>query len=190
MWNAGILVRRLLGRISIFNLDVNILFVCRTGIIIAVSNPINLPSKGPLESIISSIRLSPYHPNYQLAVGYMVQGTVTNASNLTWNAIISGSPYFVGKYISVTHYEDSNAADKQYVNVKIENDSTDFFIGFNLRAGINNNTREAFDKVTVHTQGVAFSRSELLAKLIAKGQDYTISNYTSGGLIGLSRLTK
>jgi hypothetical protein len=110
----------------------------------------------------------------------MVQGTVTNASNLTWNAIISGSPYFVGKYISVTYYEDFNAAVKQYVNVKIENDSTDFFRGF--RAGINNNTREAFDKVTVHTQGVAFSRSELLAKLIAKGQDHTISNYTSGGL--------
>jgi hypothetical protein len=92
----------------------------------------------------------------------------------------SGSPHFVGKLIGVTDYEDSNAADK-YVNVKIENGSTDFFIGFNLRAGINIDTREAFDKVTVHTQGDGFSRSELVATL-AKGQDYVISNYTHGGL--------
>jgi hypothetical protein len=82
---------------------------------------------------------------------------------------------FSGELIGLTDY-GSNTAGK-YVNIKIENGSTDFFIGFNLAKGINYSTREGRNDVTIQSQQeIGYNYSVLLAKL-AKNDKYSISKF-------------
>jgi hypothetical protein len=82
---------------------------------------------------------------------------------------------FSGELIGLTDY-GSNTAGK-YVNIKIGNGSTDFFIGFNLAEGINSSTREGRNEVTIQSQQKGgYNYSVLLAKL-AKNDKYSISNF-------------
>jgi hypothetical protein len=83
---------------------------------------------------------------------------------------------FSGELIGLTDYQDSNAVNK-YVNIKIDHGSTGYFIGFNRAEGINIDTKEGQNGVTVQSQqGSGYSESSLLATL-AQNELYVISNY-------------
>ena len=76
---------------------------------------------------------------------------------------------FNGTLVGVNDYQNAAATGK-YVVVKIVGGTAgDFFVGFNRQTGINSNTQEAFNQVTVQRQ-VGKGKSSLLAKLSAGGQ--------------------
>ncbi len=86
---------------------------------------------------------------------------------------------FRGQLIGIDDYQDPNAAGK-YVNIKIirPGSKNAIYVGFNLAAGINLNTDEAPNLVTIQTQ-TGSDNSWLVAKL-ALGQNHTIANFIDG----------
>ena len=76
---------------------------------------------------------------------------------------------FNGTLVGVNDYQNAAATGK-YVVVKIVGGTTgDLYVGFNRQLGINANTQEAFNQVTVQLQQ-GTGKSSLQAKLSAGGQ--------------------
>jgi len=76
---------------------------------------------------------------------------------------------------------NSSAPISATVVVKVEGHNLDYFIGFNVKTGINgqNQEIEAFNKVTVHSVGTPGGNSSLVAKLGA-GNTFEITNFGGG----------
>jgi hypothetical protein len=86
---------------------------------------------------------------------------------------------FSGKVIGLKDYDSLNTGGK-YVNIKIRDGSVGFFLGYNNARGINSDTREGQNRVTIHSQkGSGYSRSDLLADL-AQFEEYRIVDYKDG----------
>lgn len=84
--------------------------------------------------------------------------------------------------VGVADYE--NAPEGHYVVVKLETrTSIDFFIGLNTAKGVNENTVQARNQVTVlqaDGNGETFKKSDMKAHLF-QGESYTIDNFGSTG---------
>ena len=82
---------------------------------------------------------------------------------------------FSGALVGVDDYQNAAAAGK-YVVVKIVGGAAgDLFVGFNRRKGINAQTQEGMDLVTIQRQ-VGTGTSSLQAKLSAGGQ-FNVANF-------------
>jgi hypothetical protein len=89
---------------------------------------------------------------------------------------------YVGVLGGIADYADSNI-ETVLVKLNTSGSSTDYFVNFNRRFGINSGTVEGGDQVTVVMQGsegTAYAESELVAKLNAL-DTYTISNFDGSG---------
>jgi hypothetical protein len=80
---------------------------------------------------------------------------------------------FNGTFVGVNDYLSTTG---NYVVVKIVGGTSgDFFVGFNRQTGINADTQEATNQVTIQRQ-VGTGKSSLLAKLSAGGE-FTVTNF-------------
>lgn len=88
--------------------------------------------------------------------------------------------FYQGKLIGFVDYQHSNAPTDASVITKVEGHNVDFFVGFNVKAGINSQNQEsdAANKVTVHSVGTSspMGESDLVAKLGA-GESYEIVDF-------------
>jgi hypothetical protein len=88
---------------------------------------------------------------------------------------------YVGHLGSIADYSKSN----NIVLVKLNTGkSTDYYVNFNRKSGINSGTVEGGNKVTVvkgRGEGNGYAESELVAKL-SKGKTYTIKNFDGTGM--------
>lgn len=85
---------------------------------------------------------------------------------------------FNGQLIGVNSYQHPSSAGK-YVYVKVLGrpySQPDVFVGFNLAAGINANTFEAINQVTVYTMQSSAAKSFLVGKL-SQGGLFTLPNF-------------
>lgn len=74
---------------------------------------------------------------------------------------------FSGSLVGITDYQNSGAVGR-YVHLMIPGSSKTLYLGFNRADGINANTQEAWNQVTVHTQSNSSEKTPLiLAKLSA-----------------------
>lgn len=84
---------------------------------------------------------------------------------------------FRGSLIGINDYQNSASFGKN-VHLKVLGGTETLYIGFNLQAGINADTQEGFNQVTVQAQNTT-GVSRLRAKLSAGGQ-YIASRYLNG----------
>ena len=89
--------------------------------------------------------------------------------------------FWQGQLIGYVDYMNSSAPSSAAVVVKVEGHNLDYFIGFNVKTGINrqNQESEAANKVTVHSVGTPGGESSLVAKLGA-GNTFEITNFGGG----------
>ena len=85
---------------------------------------------------------------------------------------------FNGTLVGISDY--LTATSEEYVTLKIENGDEDLFIGFNKKAGINNDTQEAENLVTIQSKGEGYVMSSLVAKLDV-GDSYEVGDYLGTG---------
>ena len=99
--------------------------------------------------------------------------------HLTINPLVQ--KFWEGKLIGYPNYKDPNAPVDSSVIVKIEGHNKNYFVGFNLRAGINRQNQEAdaWNKVIVHSVGTSVRDSELEAKL-GVGETFEIPDFGGG----------
>jgi hypothetical protein len=92
----------------------------------------------------------------------------------------TNEPSYVGVLGGIADYSVSDHT----VLVKLDTGSSiDYYVNYNRRSGINSDTQEAGNQVTVVTQGgegTGYGESELVAKLVA-GATYTILNFDGSG---------
>jgi hypothetical protein len=87
--------------------------------------------------------------------------------------------FWQGQLIGYVDYMNSSVPSSAAVVVKVEGHNFDYFIGFNVKTGINRQNQEsaAANKVTVHSVGAPGAESSLVAKL---GAGNTFENTRSG----------
>ena len=90
------------------------------------------------------------------------------------------SSSWTGNLVGVAQY--SSTLDGQFVILKVEGGSLDYYVGFNRATGINSGTVEARNQVTIQSRalGTGYATSTLVAKLSADGT-YSISNFGGSG---------
>jgi hypothetical protein len=87
---------------------------------------------------------------------------------------------FKGRLLGINDYSTTEETDGDYVHIRIESGVTDFYIGFNLKEGINADTTEDGNFITVHSQP-GEDASDLLVLLSAgesfqqDGEDWTLT---------------
>mmetsp|Transcript_25606 Transcript_25606/g.73681 ORF Transcript_25606/g.73681 Transcript_25606/m.73681 type:complete len:124 (+) Transcript_25606:369-740(+) len=84
----------------------------------------------------------------------------------------------IGDTVGIDNYEHPKS-DGNFVNITVPGESEDIFIGFNDKSGINADTREAVDQITVAGQ-FQDNASNLRAKLDV-GEQYIKSNFMGDG---------
>ena len=89
--------------------------------------------------------------------------------------------FWQGQLIGYVDYMNSSVPSSAAVVVKVEGHNFDYFIGFNVKTGINRQNQEsaAANKVTVHSVGAPGAESSLVAKLGA-GNTFEITNFGGG----------
>jgi hypothetical protein len=93
------------------------------------------------------------------------------------NLITQGG--FSGTLIGIDDYEHPNASTDAKVLIKLDAGKKDYFIGFNRKKGMNSETKEGADTVTItQAKGRGRSISKLLGQQGANTQ-YNVSNYKS-----------
>jgi hypothetical protein len=101
-----------------------------------------------------------------------------------WDSSTSSSSYWAGKIIGIADYQNNRNA--RPVVLKIESGTlSDIFIGFNLAKGVNLQTAQYQNQVTVieaGNDGVGYSQSYVNAAL-STGESYTVArNWRGSGL--------
>ena len=95
---------------------------------------------------------------------------------------VNGGTSWSGTIISISEYK--NNPNSRPVVVKVESgQSTDLFVGFNRATGVNKDTADAQDQVTVTqagSDGIGYSQSYLMAKL-SQGQSFVVPNWRRTG---------
>ncbi len=81
---------------------------------------------------------------------------------------------FAGSLVGIDHYQQSGTTGK-YVHLKIPGATETLYIGFNRNTGINANTQEGWNQVTVQAQATT-GLSDLRAKLSTGGQ-YVVNQF-------------
>jgi len=89
--------------------------------------------------------------------------------------------FWQGRLIGYVDYMNHSAPSSDSVIVKVEGHIVDYFIGFNVRSGMNkqNQEIEALNKITVHSVSTLGGKSSLVAKLSA-GETFEIANFAGG----------
>jgi len=89
--------------------------------------------------------------------------------------------FWQGQLIGYVDYMNSSAPNSAAVVVTVEGRNLEYFIGFNVKTGINgqNQEIEAFNKVSVHSVGTPGGDSSLVANLGA-GNTFEITNFGGG----------
>ena len=94
---------------------------------------------------------------------------------------VYGGTSWLGQIIGIADYK--NNPNHRPVVVKIESGtSNDLFVGFNMASGINRDTADARNQVTITqagNNGLGYSQSWLKAKL-SEGETYTVSKWRNG----------
>ncbi|KAL3919920.1 MAG: hypothetical protein SGILL_003513 [Bacillariaceae sp.] len=89
------------------------------------------------------------------------------------------TPAFRAEMVGVEHYQQYSASDT--VVIKIEDGSTSYYVGYNRQDGMNGQTKEAGNRVTVVKKTtIGYQTTNLVAKL-SSGSSYTISNFRGSG---------
>lgn len=99
----------------------------------------------------------------------------------TWNAGGSGSVWS-GKLVGVAEY-DNISVDGRLVLRIVTGGSTDLYVGFNRKTGMNEDNKQGSDMVTVvqaGAGGITYSTSSLKATL-TQGQSYYLPNWRGDG---------
>ena len=89
--------------------------------------------------------------------------------------------FWQGQLIGYTDYMDPSAPSNASVVVKVEGHGVEYFIGFNVKTGINigNQESDAINRITVHSVDTPGGESSLVAKLGA-GESFEIANFAGG----------
>lgn len=92
--------------------------------------------------------------------------------------------FWSGRLIGQVDYQNAAALADDRVLLKLNTvSSTDYYVSFNRKTGVNSGTVEGGNQVVLHRagEGNAYAESELLAKLSAAGS-YTIENFDNSGI--------
>jgi len=119
--------------------------------------------------------------NYQLSQGHGGWYNDHTYDTKTFATGVYGGTSWLGQIIGIDDYK--NNPNHRPVVVKIESGtSTDLFVGFNRASGINRDTADARNQVTITqagNNGLGYSQSWLKAKL-SEGETYTVPNWRNG----------
>ena len=144
----------------------------------------------------SCIMGNPYHADdegllcfnaakiFQIAQGHNSWYNKNDHDAEVWDSGTSGSSYWAGTIIGIADYQNNRNA--RPVVVKVESGTlSDIFIGFNRAKGVNLQTAQYQNQVTVieaGNDGVGYSQSYVKAALSA-GESYTVArNWRGSGL--------
>jgi len=126
-----------------------------------------------------------YNPakSFQLAKGSTGWYNENPYTTLVWNSGTIGGTTWSGSIIGIADYK--NNPNTRPVVVKLESGGPDdLFVGFNRAAGINRDTADARDQVTViesGNDGLGYSQSFLKA-ILSQGESYSVENWRGSGL--------
>ena len=101
---------------------------------------------------------------------------------LTWDSGTLSPNFWKGNLIGVADYEN-NLLEASLVVKLHTSDENDFFIGFNRAYGINVDSKDANDMVTIieaGNNGKGYSKSVMIAQL-GNGQSYAFNNWRGSG---------
>jgi len=119
--------------------------------------------------------------NYQLSQGHGGWYNDHTYDTKRFATGVYGGTSWLGQIIGIADYK--NNPNHRPVVVKIESGtSTDLFVGFNRASGINKDTADARNQVTITqagNNGLGYSQSWLKAKL-SESKTYTVPNWRNG----------
>ena len=88
------------------------------------------------------------------------------------------------RLIGLADFENTNAQASDKVVIKLNTaSSTDYYMSFNRKTGINSGTVEAGNQVLIQRaagEGTSYAESELLTKMVT-GSSFTLSNFDGSG---------
>ncbi|KAL3771833.1 hypothetical protein ACHAWU_004392 [Discostella pseudostelligera] len=122
-------------------------------------------------------------------------GNWYNASRVeTWTPGASGSMMWTGTLVGVAEYgqisNGGGGADRRLVLRIVHNETSDYFVGFNRKTGMTNESWPA-DKVTVYEAaagGVTYSQSTIQAKL-GQGESFSVPDWLGNASLRLEIFT-
>ncbi|KAL9181023.1 hypothetical protein ACHAXT_009828 [Thalassiosira profunda] len=105
------------------------------------------------------------------------------SDTIVWNSETASGSQWTGTIVGIADYH--NNPNARPVVVKLESGGPiDLFVGFNRKSGINFETKQAQNSVTVveaGNDGLGYSRSFVKA-ILAQGDSYTAANWRGSGL--------
>ena len=120
---------------------------------------------------------------FQIANGGNSWYNEKSQDTIVWDSGTSDGTHWTGKVIGIADY--NNNPDARPVVVKIESGGpNDLFVGFNRAKGINKDTADAQDLVTVHiaeNEGLTYAKSVLEA-ILAEGESFVVDNWRNSSV--------